>query len=128
MNCDEITGQAFRHIMFHIALHFIVPFLIAAFFYRHDFKRAFLTFICTMLVDLDHVLADPIYDPDRCSIGFHPLHSEFAILLYVLFFAAPLLRGRFQMEGPATTVLEWASLIGLGLLIHMVLDGVDCLV
>ena len=116
MNCDEITGQAVCHIMFHIALHFIVPFLIAAFFYR------------TMLVDLDHVLADPIYDPDRCSIGFHPLHSEFAILFYVLFFAAPLLRGRFQMEGPATTVLEWASLIGLGLLIHMVLDGIDCLV
>jgi len=25
-------------------------------------------------------------------------------------------------------VLEWASLIGLGLLIHMVLDGIDCLV
>ena len=31
--------------------------------------------MATMLVDLDHLFADPIYDPDRCSIGFHPLHQ-----------------------------------------------------
>ena len=29
----------------------------------------------TMMVDLDHLIADPIFDPQRC-IGFHPLHSE----------------------------------------------------
>ena len=44
--------------------------------------------IATMLVDLDHLLANPIFDPNRCSIGFHFLHSEIAIIGYVfmLFF------------------------------------------
>jgi hypothetical protein len=37
----------------------------------------------TIIVDLDHLLADPIYDPNRCSIGFHPLHSYPAIVIYL---------------------------------------------
>lgn len=65
--------------------------------------------LATMAVDLDHLLATPVYDADRCSIGFHPLHQFPAILLYALLFAWP--RSR---------------LIGAGLLIHMLLDGVDC--
>ena len=38
-----------------------------------------------MFVDLDHLLANPIYDPCRCSIGFHPLHNYFAIVIYLIF-------------------------------------------
>ncbi len=37
-----------------------------------------------MLVDIDHLLATPVYDPNRCSIGFHPLHGFYPIALYVL--------------------------------------------
>jgi hypothetical protein len=66
--------------------------------------------MATMLVDIDHLLAVPIYDPLRCSIGFHPLHSMFAITVYLLMFAVPKLR-----------------LVALGLVIHMALDGFDCL-
>ena len=33
------------------------------------------------LIDLDHLLADPVYAPDRCSIGFHPLHTAPAVVL-----------------------------------------------
>ena len=37
-----------------------------------------------MLIDLDHLLATPIFDPARCSIGFHPLHSYYAIGVYFI--------------------------------------------
>jgi len=63
----------------------------------------------TMLVDLDHLLANPIYDPTRCSIGFHPLHTELPIIAYAVISIFPKTR-----------------LIGLGLLIHMILDSIDC--
>ena len=95
--------------MFHIILHFVVPALVAWFFYRHNWQKAFLVMILTMVVDLDHLLAVPIYDPFRCSIGFHPLHSYYIIPFYFILLFFPKTR-----------------LIGLGLVIHMVLDFADC--
>ena len=65
----------------------------------------------TMLVDADHLLATPIYDPLRCSIGFHPLHGLFPILAYGLLSFLPTTR-----------------LIGIGLILHMALDSIDCYV
>ena len=65
--------------------------------------------MATMLVDLDHLLASPIYDPTRCSIGFHPLHSGLPIGLYCLLVLHPKTR-----------------YVGLGLVIHMLLDLLDC--
>lgn len=62
-----------------------------------------------MLVDVDHFLADPIFDPGRCSIGFHPLHGFVPIVIYILLCFHPKTR-----------------LIGLGLVIHMALDSIDC--
>lgn len=64
-----------------------------------------------MLVDLDHLLAVPMYDPQRCSIGFHPLHSYPAIVIYL-----------FMMVFPKT------RLVGIGLVLHMALDYLDCFV
>ena len=66
--------------------------------------------VLTMVVDLDHLLASPIYDPNRCSINFHPLHSYPAILLYIMLAAFPKSR-----------------LVGLGLLLHMGIDLTDCI-
>jgi hypothetical protein len=63
----------------------------------------------TMLVDLDHFTANPVYDPERCSIGNHPLHGLFPILLYVLLCFNP--KSRY---------------VGIGLATHMVLDSLDC--
>lgn len=65
--------------------------------------------MATMLVDVDHLLADPVYDPGRCSIGYHPLHSALACGIYVALCA------------PRAT-----RLVGIGLVIHMCLDGLDC--
>jgi hypothetical protein len=65
--------------------------------------------IATMLVDIDHVFADPIYDPTRCSIGFHPLHQLWFIAFYVALCFFPKTR-----------------LVGIGLSVHMALDAIDC--
>lgn len=95
--------------MIHIALHIIVPLLVATVWFRHKWLKAWLIMVSTMLVDLDHLLATPIYDPNRCSIGFHPLHHPGLIVVYVVLLIFPK-----------------ARLIGLGLVIHMLLDGLDC--
>ena len=66
----------------HLALHALVPAVIAAAFWRDKFWRTWLTLVATMVIDLDHLLADPVYDANRCSIGFHPLHSYPAIAAF----------------------------------------------
>lgn len=96
--------------MLHLVLHVAVPGLVAGLFFRDRWMTAWGVMLLTMLVDLDHLLADPIYDPERCSIGFHPLHTLPAIALWALL-ALP----------------KMTRLVGLGLLIHMALDGLDCL-
>lgn len=114
--------------MIHIALHLIVPLLAALLFYYSRWRHATVIMIATMMVDADHLLADPIYDPTRCSIGFHPLHTVTAIVIYALLFALPLVCGR-KANGPGfhptARLLHW---VGLGLLIHMMLDWIDCMV
>ena len=42
-----------------------------------------LIMVSTMVIDLDHLLANPVYGPQRCGIGFHPLHSYLAIVVYL---------------------------------------------
>jgi hypothetical protein len=114
--------------MLHIALHFIIPLLVALACYRPRWRSAYLVMIATMLVDLDHLLADPVYDPARCSIGFHPLHTIPAIALYGILFALPLVwRPGILLKGWRRT-LRVLHLAGLGLLIHMLLDWIDCFV
>ena len=63
----------------------------------------------TMLVDLDHLIAVPIYDPNRCSINFHPFHSLLLIPLYI-----------------ALCFTDKTKWVGIGLTIHMLLDSLDC--
>ena len=65
--------------------------------------------MAAMLIDLDHLLANPVYDPQRCSLGFHPLHGLLPIALYL----GLCLHGKTR-------------LIGLGLVVHMALDAIDC--
>ncbi len=93
----------------HYGLHFLAPVLIALLFFRKRWLQASLLMILTMLVDLDHLLADPIFDPQRCSIGFHPLHSYPAIIAYIVFALLPLFR-----------------IVAVGLLFHMATDWQDC--
>jgi len=95
--------------MLHLSLHLIVPLVVVGLFFKKDWKIAYFIMLSTMLVDLDHLLANPIYDPNRCSIGFHPLHQPWFIAFYFILSFYP--KTRF---------------IGVGLVIHMVLDAIDC--
>ena len=117
--------------LIHYSLHFLAPGIIAYVFFRKRWKSAWLIMIATMIVDLDHIYAckdmfpvlggfawqggshliecKEIFVPDRCSIGFHPLHSYPAIGVYVLLLLFPKTR-----------------IIAIGLLFHMLTDYQDC--
>ncbi|MGM0507238.1 MAG: DUF6122 family protein [Bacteroidota bacterium] len=114
--------------MIHIVLHFIVPPVIALKFFHRRWRNATVIMIATMIVDADHLLADPIYDPTRCSIGFHPLHTIPAILIYLSLFVLPLFVGRKAEDQGWHPTARVLHLVGLGLLIHMALDWIDCMV
>lgn len=83
--------------------------MVAGIFFRRDWKTAYLVMAATLLVDIDHLAATPVYDPGRCSIGFHPLHGFLPIALYVLLCFIP--KARY---------------VGIGLVIHMALDSLYC--
>ncbi|WP_298520277.1 DUF6122 family protein [uncultured Kordia sp.] len=93
----------------HYGLHFVFPLILALYFYRKKWKTVYLVFLLCMLIDLDHLLAMPIFDPNRCSINFHPLHTYYAIAVYagMLFFTK-------------------TRVLGIGLLLHILADSADC--
>jgi len=95
----------------HYFLHFGAPLVIALLFFKNNWKKTYLLLLLTMLVDIDHLWANPIFDPNRCSINFHFLHSYVAIGCYIilLFLKQP-----------------W-RIFGIGLLFHMLTDFIDCL-
>lgn len=95
----------------HYGLHFLALGIIAWFFFRQRWKNAWLIMLATMVVDLDHLLANPIFDPSRCGIGFHPLHSYYAIVFYFLLILIPNI---------------YIRIIAVGLLFHMFTDFQDC--
>ncbi len=112
--------------MLHIALHFLVPAALAVAISRDRWFGTWLILVATMLVDVDHLLADPVYDPARCSIGFHPLHTTPAIIAYGLVLVGPrALEAIGALRDRA--VVRTLELVGLGLIVHMMLDGIDCL-
>ena len=94
----------------HYFLHLVFPWIIAYVFFRKDWKRVYIILLATMLVDLDHLLASPVFQANRCSIAFHPLHTYYAMVIYFcfLFFKGTL------------------RIIGIGLLFHMFTDLIDC--
>lgn len=94
----------------HLVLHALVPLAIALVFHRKQWFRAWLWMLAGWVIDVDHLLADPIYVPDRCSIGFHPLHTAPAAALYV-----------------AMLLPKRTRLLAIGLLVHLGLDGLDCM-
>jgi len=94
----------------HYSLHILAPAAIAIWCCGKDWLRVYAILLATMLVDLDHLFATPIFDPHRHSIGFHPLHTYAAISLYVIMLWFPRLR--------------W---IAIGLLFHMGTDTLDAL-
>jgi hypothetical protein len=95
----------------HYGLHFVTPLFLAYLFFRKQWRIAWAVMITTMLVDLDHLFSNPIFDPGRCSIGFHVLHSYPAIGFYCLLLFVPNL---------------YVQIAAVGLLFHMFTDWQDC--
>ncbi len=94
----------------HYGIHFIVPLIVAFVYYKKNSFFVILIMYLTMLIDIDHLLATPIFDPNRCSINLHPLHSYAAIVGYVVLL-----------------FYKKTRVLGLGLCIHIIADTVDCL-
>ena len=112
---DLLCGKSFLFLrmtlkfIIHYGFHFIIPGLLAFIFFRKNWKTVFGIFLLTMLVDVDHLLATPLFDPNRCSINFHPLHSYYAIAVYMLLL-----------------FFNKTRIIAIGLLLHMLADSIDC--
>jgi hypothetical protein len=94
----------------HYSLHFAFPAVLALVFFPLMWQTAYLIMLATMLMDVDHLLATPVFDPLRCSVGYHPLHSSYAIPVYAL-----------MLLLPATQIAA------VGMLFHLFTDTVDCL-
>ncbi|SHJ40883.1 DUF6122 family protein [Pseudozobellia thermophila] len=95
--------------MVHYGIHFLVPIAVGLIFFKKDRFVVILVLLAGIVIDIDHLLAVPVFDPDRCSIGFHPLHSYGAMVVYALLF-----------------VFRKTRLYGLALLIHILADSTDC--
>ena len=107
--CQSINFNKY-HDKFHPISHVFVPTGIAyALKIEKGWESTALTYFATNLVDLDHLVANPVYDPKRCSINYHPLHSGNAIFGYSILALHPQTRD-----------------VGTGLLIHMGLDYINC--
>jgi hypothetical protein len=94
----------------HYGIHFGLPLIVALLFFKSNWKTAYFIMLLGLLIDFDHLLANPIFDPNRCSINFHPLHTYYAIGCYILL-----------------TLFKKTRIIGIGLIIHIIADSVDCL-
>ena len=107
----EIVSDLYRHII-HYSFHLLVPFVFGKLFWNENWWKAGIIMVGTMVIDLDHLLADPIFDPNRCGIGFHPLHTLWAGIVY----------------GGLLTVPSWkVRAVAIGCLWHLCTDAIDCL-
>ncbi|KAA1246453.1 DUF6122 family protein [Aquimarina sp. RZ0] len=93
----------------HYGLHFLIPIAIVLVFFPKYWKKNYLIFLTAMLIDLDHLIADPVFDPNRCSVGFHFLHSSYAIVSYLIL-----------------SIPKKTRIAGLALLWHIITDQIDC--
>ncbi len=95
--------------LLHYGIHFLLPVLVGMIAYPGNRLKATGILLAGILIDVDHLWATPVFDPMRCSIGFHPLHSYLAIGVYtgLLFF-------------------KKTRIWGLALMIHILADAVDC--
>lgn len=98
--------------LLHYGGHLLAPFALAWLVWRDRWQRAGLIMFAANAIDIDHLLADPVFDPTRCSIGFHPLHTLWAAAVYVALLLVP---------------KWWVRAIGLGCLLHLAIDGGDCM-
>lgn len=131
--------RAIIHLLLHAGMPALVVVIYKAFFSKiapyqpvatgswlsQTLQLPLVIMLLTMVVDVDHLLATPIYAPNRCSIWFHPLHTAWPIFFYGIMLFWPIIKRKTTGFLRVTDkVVAWA---GAGLLIHMLLDAIDCL-
>ena len=100
----------------HYGLHFVFPLVIARLWPRRRWTVVYLLLLSTMLIDVDHLLARPIFDPNRCSVGTHLLHSYPMVGLYVVMLFLPYERWGLPW---------WLRVLAVGLTLHILTDWQD---
>ncbi len=98
------------NLLIHIISNLVLIAIISFFDKKTPFKKIFLLVILSNFIDLDHIVANPVYDPSRCSINFHPLHSWYLFPVYLV--------GIF---------LKKYKYLFYGIILHLILDKIDCL-
>lgn len=100
------------HILADVLLFFAF-YLVEKNFLKKEFNHWFVSFqlLASNIMDIDHLLANPIYDPNRCSINFHPLHSWYSYPFYV-----------------AGLFLRKYKYFFAGIILHLLLDYIDCFI
>ncbi|MEF2175361.1 MAG: DUF6122 family protein [Candidatus Absconditabacteria bacterium] len=98
--------------LIHYSLHFIFPFAIAYLLFRDNWVIAGIIMVSTIIIDIDHLLAKPVFEINRCSIGFHPFHTFWALIVYILMLFIP----------------SWEiRAIAVGCILHFATDALDCI-
>lgn len=95
--------------LLHYGIHFVVPIVIGFLFFKQNRSRIIIILLAGILIDVDHLLASDIFDPNRCSINYHPLHSYWAIAIYL-----------------SLLIFRKTRIYGFALLIHIAADLTDC--
>ncbi|MGV3585725.1 MAG: DUF6122 family protein [Adhaeribacter sp.] len=96
--------------MLHLVLHLLIPILVTLIFYPRYGWAAFIRLMAGMIIDVDHIMANPFYDSERCSINYHLFHTPIPIIIYCALYFVPRLR-----------------IFSVGLIIHIILDYLNCL-
>lgn len=95
----------------HYSWHFLLPWLVAYICFRKQRKLARIIMVLANIVDIDHLRATPIFDPDRCSIWYHTFHTYITIGIYILMLFVP---------------HQTLRILAVWLLLHMIIDRQDC--
>jgi hypothetical protein len=106
----EFDLDMIRHFL-HYGCHLLAPFIIGKLFWAENGWKAGFLMLGTLAIDLDHLLANPVFDACRCSIGFHPLHTVWAAVIFTGFMAIP--------------SWKWRA-VSTGSLWHLATDAMDC--
>ena len=103
--------MAALQLILHYGGHWFAPLLFARLTQGQRWLRFGAVMLAANLIDLDHLLTDPMFDPNRCSIGFHALHGWIAAAAYLAMLAVR---------------RWWTRAFGLGGLWHLAVDYGDC--
>jgi len=57
----------------YMFLHFLVSFMLVKTELNKNWLFPFINMLLTIAFDFDHILADPIFGPKCCGLGFHYL-------------------------------------------------------